>query len=97
MAVLPGAIEAIPESEKTWRTITKSERDWSVPPNLRDYQQFCRSFTWEDSRRELDGLPGGRGLNIAHEAVDRSASISPSAGSVRTAQRRISPSASYRS
>ncbi len=26
---------------------------------------------WESARRQLDGLPDGRGLNIAHEAVDR--------------------------
>ena len=26
---------------------------------------------WETARARLDGLPGGRGLNIAHEAVDR--------------------------
>jgi acetyl-CoA synthetase len=26
---------------------------------------------WRASRRELDGLPGGRGLNIAYEALDR--------------------------
>jgi acetyl-CoA synthetase len=31
------------------------------------------SITWDAARRELDGLPGGRGLNIAHEAVDRHA------------------------
>jgi acetyl-CoA synthetase len=30
--------------------------------------------TWERARGELDGLPGGRGLNIAHECVDRHAS-----------------------
>jgi acetyl-CoA synthetase len=30
-------------------------------------------FSWEDIRRELEGLPGGKGLNIAHEAVDRHA------------------------
>jgi acetyl-CoA synthetase len=28
---------------------------------------------WDAARRALDGLPGGRGLNIAHEAVDRHA------------------------
>ena len=27
--------------------------------------------SWAAARRQLDGLPGGRGLNIAHEAVDR--------------------------
>ncbi|MFZ2013476.1 MAG: acetate--CoA ligase [Nocardioides sp.] len=26
---------------------------------------------WREARTRLDGLPGGRGLNIAHEAVDR--------------------------
>ncbi|HEU5303928.1 MAG TPA: acetate--CoA ligase [Gemmatimonadales bacterium] len=39
---------------------------------------------WEASRRQLEGLPGGRGINIAHEAVDRHA-CSPLAG--RTAFR----------
>ena len=34
---------------------------------------FCRQFTWESVRRQLDGLPNGAGLNIAHEAVDRHA------------------------
>jgi acetyl-CoA synthetase len=32
-----------------------------------------RAFCWEDARRELEGLPGNQGLNIAHEAVDRHA------------------------
>jgi acetyl-CoA synthetase len=39
--------------------------------NLADYAAECRTFRWEDARAELAGLPGGRGLNIAHEAVDR--------------------------
>ncbi len=30
-------------------------------------------FTWEQARAWLDGLPDGRGLNIAHEAVTRHA------------------------
>ncbi|HEY0826240.1 MAG TPA: acetate--CoA ligase [Ramlibacter sp.] len=42
-----------------------------VPPNLRDYQATCAGFRWEDAGRLLDGLPGGQGLNMAHEAVDR--------------------------
>ncbi len=36
---------------------------------------------WDAARAELDGLPGGRGLNIAHEAVDRHAA-GPAAGRV---------------
>ena len=42
-------------------------------PNLHDYEEVRRTFSWAEARRELDGLPGGAGLNIAHEAVDRHA------------------------
>jgi acetyl-CoA synthetase len=45
----------------------------AVEPNLRDYDAERRAFTWDAARARLDGLPGGRGLNIAHEAVDRHA------------------------
>jgi acetyl-CoA synthetase len=73
MAAVPGLIESAPGSGQTWKTICKSERDRAVPPNLEDYEQFRKTFTWEDARRQLEGLPGGQGLNIAHEAVDRHA------------------------
>ncbi|MFI5627468.1 acetate--CoA ligase [Nocardioides sp. NPDC051685] len=36
-----------------------------------DYEQAYRAFTWESVRAGLPDLPGGRGLNIAHVAVDR--------------------------
>ncbi|QQS41247.1 MAG: acetate--CoA ligase [Acidobacteriota bacterium] len=42
-----------------------------IRPNLEDYERYCRRFTWSEAERELSGLPFGRGLNIAHEAVDR--------------------------
>jgi acetyl-CoA synthetase len=42
-------------------------------PNLVDYQATHAAFDWARARALLDGLPGGRGLNIAHEAVDRHA------------------------
>ena len=51
--------------------IRKSPRDLPVPPNMADYASARAAFSWDEARRELDGLPGGRGLNIAHEAVDR--------------------------
>ncbi len=54
-----------------WATIHKPSGAWRVTPNLLDYDAVCRSFTWDDARSALDGLPGGRGLNIAYEAVDR--------------------------
>lgn len=44
-----------------------------VPPNMPQYDAACREFSWEAAWRECDGLPLGRGLNIAHEAVDRHA------------------------
>ena len=44
-----------------------------VAPNMPDYRRACREFSWAAAREALDGLPGGRGLNIAHEAVDRHA------------------------
>ncbi|HEX6234680.1 MAG TPA: acetate--CoA ligase [Jiangellaceae bacterium] len=45
----------------------------NVEPNLIDYERTRREFSWEAARDKLDGLPGGRGLNIAYEAVDRHA------------------------
>ncbi|MGE5155979.1 MAG: acetate--CoA ligase [Betaproteobacteria bacterium] len=40
---------------------------------LTDYDATRGCFRWEDARRLLGGLPGGRGLNIGYEAVDRHA------------------------
>jgi len=53
--------------------VQKAPGGWKVQPNMLDYQLERDRFRWEDARRWLDGLPGGRGLNIAHEAVDRHA------------------------
>jgi acetyl-CoA synthetase len=57
----------------SWSVITKSPPDSLVAPNLRDYRRERSTFSWAEARRQLDGLPGGQGLNIAHEAVDRHA------------------------
>jgi acetyl-CoA synthetase len=56
-----------------WEPIIKSSHRGGVAPNLRNYEQAQATFSWEEARRELEGLPGGGGLNIAHEAVDRHA------------------------
>lgn len=56
-----------------WETIVKRLEDLMPRPNLQDYESDYRSFTWEDARGGLDGLPAGGGLNIGHEAVDRHA------------------------
>ncbi|WP_433226813.1 acetate--CoA ligase [Actinomadura formosensis] len=55
-----------------WEPITKAGLSGS-PPNLDDYDAVCARFSWKDARAAMDGLPDGRGLNIAHEAVDRHA------------------------
>ena len=53
--------------------IVKPAEAARVPPNLADYAATCRDFGWDKARALLDGLPGGAGLNIAHEAVDHHA------------------------
>ncbi|MCK4536735.1 MAG: AMP-binding protein, partial [Desulfuromonadales bacterium] len=55
----------------SWKPIRKRPEAWRVPPNFTDYEKLCSEFSWDAIRRKLDGLPEGRGLNIAHEAVDR--------------------------
>lgn len=61
------------DSSTDWAVVSKDPRSWPVAPNLVDYEQTCAEFSWEQARQSLSGLPGGRGLNIAHEAVDRHA------------------------
>ena len=63
------------------RVIAKSHDASEPPPNLVDYDAARASFSWVEEERRLDGLPDGRGLNIAHEAVDRHA-VGPLADAV---------------
>lgn len=53
-----------------WETVHKPPPGGS-PTNMADYESERAQFSWERERERLDGLPGGRGLNVAHEAVDR--------------------------
>jgi acetyl-CoA synthetase len=55
----------------TGKTIIKRPAGLAPSPNLRDYAATCASFSWDEAARLLDGLPGGTGLNICHEAIDR--------------------------
>lgn len=55
------------------REIIEKQGPWTVEPRLHDYRTACAEFSWGGARALLDGLPGGRGLNIAHEALDRHA------------------------
>ncbi|HSR56986.1 MAG TPA: AMP-binding protein, partial [Candidatus Binataceae bacterium] len=61
------------QKQMPWKTIEKPRQGWAVTPNLEDYERTREDFSWDRARCELDGLPGGRGLNIAHEAIDRHA------------------------
>lgn len=47
--------------------------DLKIHHNLDDYTKVLNSFSWEKVKSELSGLPDGKGLNIAHEAIDRHA------------------------
>ncbi len=53
--------------------IEKDRALFSRQPNLTDYAAVRANFDWSSARTMLDGLPGGQGLNIAHEAIDRHA------------------------
>jgi acetyl-CoA synthetase len=53
--------------------IAKDPSQHSLKPNLHDYIETCSHFSWSEAWALLDGLPGGNGYNIAHEAVDRHA------------------------
>ena len=55
----------------TWEAIHKEGMDLAALANMPDYDAAQRTFSWDTARRMLDGLPDGKGLNIAHEAVDR--------------------------
>jgi acetyl-CoA synthetase len=41
--------------------------------HLLDYEKVRTSFSWKNIAQELSDLPDSKGLNIAHEAVDRHA------------------------
>ncbi|MEW6777613.1 MAG: acetate--CoA ligase [Bdellovibrionota bacterium] len=39
--------------------------------SFKDYAEACRAFSWEKARAQIAGLPGGKGINIAYEAIER--------------------------
>ncbi|MFC8410934.1 acetate--CoA ligase [Arthrobacter sp. NPDC057259] len=58
-------------SSLRWPAIGKDPDSFRVRPHLADYDAARAAFSWDEARRQLSGLPGGRGLNIAYEAADR--------------------------
>lgn len=53
--------------------MTTDQRISSIPVQRTgtSYDAERGAFTWKGARAQLTGLPGGRGLNIGYEAVDR--------------------------
>ena len=51
--------------------IVKQVAALEVRPHLLDYDATVADFSWISAGHFLDGLPGGCGINIAYEAVDR--------------------------
>ncbi len=52
---------------------TSTTRVPAMNSNLKDYESLCNTFNWANEKKSLDGLPGGKGLNIAYEAIERHA------------------------
>lgn len=47
----------------------------NIEHHLLNYEKVQASFSWDEIAKELNGLPDGKGLNIAYEAIDRHAQI----------------------
>ncbi len=61
----------------------QEELESKITPNFVEYDSFRTMFSWDSARRDLEGLPGGKGLNIAHECVDRHARRAPNQLAIR--------------
>jgi hypothetical protein len=83
MPMPQGALPA----EDAYPTIVKAQRELRLCPNLADYDRTCHHFTWDSARLMLEGLPHGRGLNIAHEAAELDAAVAfAEAGSLESVE-----------
>jgi acetyl-CoA synthetase len=56
-----------------WKPIKKSQQNWSLEPNLLNYEETHRIFSWTLLDDELKGSIEGKGFNIADIAIDRHA------------------------
>jgi acetyl-CoA synthetase len=56
-----------------WKPIPKSLQNWSVDPNLRDYETTRHLFSWSSLDHELKGTIANNRINIADLAIDRHA------------------------
>ncbi len=68
------AITPMTPVRTAWPPVVKRPADLRVLRRISSTTTGARaSSRGREARADLDGLPGGRGLNIAHEAVDRHA------------------------
>jgi acetyl-CoA synthetase len=51
--------------------IKKSPSSFKAPPNLENYERACRSFSWDDGKKEIEFVHGR--LNAAYNAIERNA------------------------
>ena len=63
--------------------IHKQPEDLHLLPNMTDYAQTCRAFSWDSVRNELYAPDDFQSPNIAHVAVDRHAKRSPGQVAIR--------------
>jgi len=70
LALVEHTLVACAGDSVDWPIISKKAEAGAIPANLAEYQEACRDFSWN---RRAPGLraAGGRGINIAYEAVDR--------------------------
>ena len=59
--------------KQRYATIRKDLSLLNPRPNMIDYIKTKATFDWNGARSLLEGLPDGKSMNIAHEAVDRHA------------------------
>lgn len=57
----------------SWNPIKKTQNDGQVKPNLLDYEEARKTFSWSLLEKELRGSNQIPGLNIADIAIDRHA------------------------
>lgn len=53
--------------------VEKPKTGWKIPPNLANYLETVKNFSWSAVKAELDGLSRSEGRNIAYQAIDRHA------------------------
>jgi len=64
--------EYIERADKTGRVveIERIERPWTVTPNMPDYEETYRTFSWDEELKELEFFEDGK-INAAYNIIDK--------------------------